>query len=129
MNDTIIPFPTDASQTLAELIAQHRAACEEFYAEHREVIDAARPAWAQQSIVDAVEGDEADLVYRTAYGTVEFACTAEFVEGVVSFPCGSAGPNVALTSKTEGLTAAEIRGLASDLLTAARHADVAEGSL
>lgn len=110
---------------LEQLKAEHRAACTAFYAKHRDAIDGARPYWAQESIVDAVEGDEADLVYRTSYGTVEFACTAEFVDGGVSFPRSDA-PDVAITAKTEGLTSAEIRALASDLLTAVPHADAVE---
>lgn len=130
MNDSMMTRAGDQEPgpvTLDELRALAHARRQAFHEEHREAIEGARPWWAQQAVVDAVEGDEADLIYRTSYGAVEFACTAELVAGSVSFPRGNS-PDIAILAKTEGLTAAEMRALASDLLTAVPYADAVEDS-
>lgn len=116
--------------TLEQWNAQHRAACDAFYEKHRDAIDAARPGWADEAIVDAAEGDEADLVYRKkGFGTVEFARAAEFVGGEVVFRDDSDRPDVSVIVSTEDLTAKTARALASDLLAAIPRLDEIEQAL
>lgn len=113
----------------AEWIAREQAKRDAFYLEHRDVIDAARPTWAEKAVIDAIADGEADLVYVRSYGSLELTRAAELVDGRIIYSGDTDRPNASIYGKTDDLSVTEIRELAASLLAAVPAMEAAEVTL